>query len=64
MRIKKQVLCDIVVDGNLHIVIAASALGMGINIPGIQRVINYGAPQDIESYIQAVGRGGRSGCNV
>ena len=63
-RIKKQVLSDIVVDRNLRIVIATSALGMGINIPDIQRVIHYGAPQDLESYVQAVGRGRRNGCNV
>jgi ATP-dependent DNA helicase RecQ len=55
-RIKKQVLSDTVVDRNLCIVIATSALGMGINIPNIQRVIHYGAPQDLESYVQAVGR--------
>jgi hypothetical protein len=63
-RIKEQVLSDIVADGNIRIVIATSALGMGINIPDIQRIIHYGAPQDIESYVQAAGRGGRNGCDV
>ena len=63
-RIKEQVLSDIVTNGNIRVVIATSALGMGINIPDIQRITHYGAPQDIESYVQAVGRDGRNGCDV
>jgi superfamily II DNA helicase RecQ len=64
-RIKDKVLSDIVnCDSQIRLVIATSALGMGVNIPDIYRVIHYGIPEDIESYVQAVGRGGRDGNRV
>ena len=45
--------------GRVRIVFATNALGMGINLPDIRRVIHYGIPRDTEEYIQEVGRGGR-----
>ena len=48
-------------DGDLRVVFATSALGMGVNIPDIQRIIHYGVPGDMEQYVQEVGRGGRDG---
>ena len=46
-------------DGLGRIVCATNALGMGVNIPNIRRVVHYGIPRDTEEYIQEVGRGGR-----
>ena len=46
-------------DGLVRIVFATNALGMGVNIPNIRRVVHYGIPRDTEEYIQEVGRGGR-----
>ena len=64
-RIKDKVLSDIVNnESQIRLVIATSALGMGINIPNIHRVIHYGIPESIESYVQEVGRGGRDGSRV
>ena len=39
---------------------------MGVNVPNIRQVLHYGAPPDLESYLQEVGRGGRDGkpCKV
>ena len=45
--------------GSLKIVIATIAFGLGVNCPNIQRIIHWGAPNDIETYIQEVGRAGR-----
>ena len=48
-------------QGKVRLIIATSALGMGVDIKGLYRVINYGPPPDIESYVQAFGRAGRDG---
>ena len=34
---------------------------MGVNIPNIRQIIHYGAPSDLESCVQEVGRGSRNG---
>ena len=45
----------------LMVVIATVAFGMGLDSPNIRRIIHWGAPADIESYIQETGRAGRDG---
>lgn len=61
-QIKQRVLSSLLDEnGDCRIVIATSALGMGVNIPNIRQIIHYGAPSNLESYVQEVGRGGRDG---
>ena len=63
--IKDKVLSDLMsIHGSTRIVIATSALGMGVNIPDIKRVINFGVPENMEEYVQTIGRGGRDGSYV
>ena len=45
----------------LRLVIATTASGMGIDVPTIRTVIHFGCCEDVESYVQAVGRAGRDG---
>ena len=48
-------------NGNCRVVIASTALGMGLNFPNISHVVMYGPPADTEDIVQQVGRAGRNG---
>ncbi len=45
----------------LRIVVATIAFGMSLNCADIRRIIHWGPPGDIESYLQETGRAGRDG---
>lgn len=43
------------------VICATTAFGMGVDIAGIQLVVVYGFPSNIEEFFQMLGRAGRSG---
>lgn len=45
----------------LRVVICTAAFGMGVDCIGVTRVIHWGPPNDVETYIQQTGRAGRAG---
>lgn len=47
--------------GDLDIIVSTIAFGMGINIPNIRLMIHYNCSNDVESYLQEIGRAGRDG---
>jgi ATP-dependent DNA helicase RecQ len=47
--------------GQLDVICATSAFGMGVNKENIRFIIHYHMPLQIESYLQEVGRSGRDG---
>ena len=47
--------------GEVRILFATIAFGMGINVKGVNNIIHLGPPSDLDDYLQESGRAGRDG---
>lgn len=48
-------------DSKLRVIFCTSAFGLGVNVPDIDMIINWGAPRSVEEFMQEFGLGGRDG---
>ncbi|XP_060084050.1 bifunctional 3'-5' exonuclease/ATP-dependent helicase WRN-like [Ylistrum balloti] len=61
-NMKKHILQELRKDNpHVRLVLATVALGMGLNAPGITRIIHARPPTTLEKYLQEIGRAGRTG---
>ncbi|KAI1726613.1 DEAD/DEAH box helicase domain-containing protein [Ditylenchus destructor] len=61
MQHQRQQAMDMFVRGDCDILVATNIVARGLNIPGVEHVINYELPKDLEDYIHRIGRTGRAG---
>ena len=52
------------VNSCLRVLICTIAFGMGVNCRNVNESIHFGAPKNIECYVQETGRIGRDGTSV
>ncbi|XP_066266513.1 ATP-dependent DNA helicase RecQ-like [Branchiostoma lanceolatum] len=58
---KKEEVLACFAEGPVRVIVATTALSMGINFKDVRYVVNYGAPRIAEDMLQQIGRAGRDG---
>ena len=58
-RVLRKNVHDKFVRNEIECIVATIAFGMGIDKPDVRMILHYGAPKEMESYMQEAGRAGR-----
>ncbi|MFY0624996.1 MAG: DEAD/DEAH box helicase [Reichenbachiella sp.] len=60
---QREIVLQEYVNKNINVLVATDVMSRGIDIKGIDMVINYNVPQDAEDYVHRIGRTGRAEAN-
>ncbi|XP_033724869.1 ATP-dependent DNA helicase Q-like SIM [Pecten maximus] len=60
-KVKEKIRNDLAVDGKIRILICTNSAGMGVNFYGLNNIIHYGLPREMDTFVQQMGRAGRDG---
>lgn len=50
--------------GEVHVMVATKAFGLGVDKPDVRHVISYDLPSTLDEFVQQSGRGGRDGARA
>lgn len=48
-------------DGTIRIFVCTNAAGMGVNFHGVNNIIHFNLPRQMDTFVQQMGRAGRDG---
>lgn len=51
-------------SGDVRVMVATNAFGMGVNVPDIRTIVHFDAPSTLTNYAQETGRSGRDGLDA
>ena len=60
-KVKEKIRDDMSSNGVIRVLICTNAAGMGVNFFGLNNVIHYGLPYQMDTFVQQMGRAGRDG---
>lgn len=56
---KEHIRSDMAENGSIRVLICTNSAGMEVNFYGVNNIIHYGLPRDMDTFVQQMGRGGR-----
>lgn len=60
-KVKDKIRKDMNTDGTIRIFVCTNAAGMGVNFHGVNNIIHFNLPRQMDTFVQQMGRAGRDG---
>lgn len=60
-KVKDKIRIDMNTDGTIRILVSTNAAGMGVNFHGVNSIIHFNLPRQMDTFVQQMGRAGRDG---